>query len=393
MNLSIGIVGLPNVGKSTLFNALLKKQVAYVANYPFATIEPNVGVVEVPDDRLPVLAKIIAGGDPGSESGMTQRPSIVPAAVEFYDIAGLVKGASKCEGLGNKFLSHIREVAAIAHVVRLFEDPGIIHVSNKVDPVSDIQTVETELILADMATLSKQHEPKGKASKEEIFLYEIVQKLEKKMDEGIPARNVQLDDEEKAAVKQLNLLTMKPVIYVFNVSENQLSNMNETKKKIEEIFNQLDRHPELVSGSKRDPDLHRDDDPSYIYLNAKLENDVLALSEEDQKAYLKEYGLEETGLNRLIKTAYSTLGLVSFLTAGEKEVRAWTITKGTLAPQAAATIHTDFEKHFIKADVIPYQDFVDLGGWVNAREQGKVQSTGKDYVMQDGEVVEFKVGV
>ncbi|OGK13106.1 redox-regulated ATPase YchF [Candidatus Roizmanbacteria bacterium RIFCSPLOWO2_01_FULL_38_12] len=404
MNLSIGIAGMPNVGKSTLFNALLKKTVAYAANYPFATIEPNVGVVEVPDDRLPVLANIIAGGDPGSESGMTQRPSIVPAAVEFYDIAGLVKGASKGEGLGNKFLSHIREVAAIAHVVRLFEDPGIIHVSNKVDPVSDIQTVETELILADMATLSKQHEPKGKASKEEIFLYEIVQKMEKKMDEGIMARNVQLDDEEKAAVKQLNLLTMKPVIYVFNVSENQLSNMNETKKKIEEIFNQLDRHPELVSGSKRDPDLHRDDDPSYIYLNAKLENDVLALSEEDQKAYLKEYGLEETGLNRLIKTAYSTLGLISFLTAGEKsssakaserrgEVRAWTITKGTLAPQAAGVIHTDFEKHFIKADIVPFKDFVELDGWVKARELGKVQSVGKDYVMKDDEVVEFKVGV
>src|SRR3990167_8987621 len=288
MNLSIGIVGMPNVGKSTLFNALLKKTVAYAANYPFATIEPNVGVVEVPDARLPVLAKIVN----------TQK--IVPAAVEFYDIAGLVKGASEGEGLGNKFLSHIREVAAIAHVVRLFEDPDIIHVSNKVDPISDIQTVETELILSDMATLSKQHEPKGKASKEDIFLYEVVQ---------------------------------------------------------------------------------------------KLENDVLTLSPEDQKEYLEGYGLKDTGLNNLIQKAYSTLGLISFLTGGEKEVRAWTITKGTLAPQAAGTIHTDFEKHFIKADVIPYQDFVDLGGWVNAREQGKVQSTGKDYVMQDGEVVEFKVGV
>ena len=362
--LQIGIVGMPNVGKSTLFNALLKKTVAYAANYPFATIEPNVGVVEVPDARLPVLAKIV------------NTTKIIPAAVEFYDIAGLVKGASEGEGLGNKFLSHIREVAAIAHVVRLFEDPDIIHVSNKVDPISDIQTVETELILSDMATLSKQHEPKGKASKEDIFLYEVVQKLEKKMDEGIPARNIELDDEEKQTIKQLNLLTMKPVIYVFNVSENQLGNIEETKKKIEEILKQV-----------------QDDEKQYIFLNAKLENDVLTLSPEDQKEYLEGYGLKDTGLNNLIQKAYSTLGLISFLTGGEKEVRAWTITKGTLAPQAAGTIHTDFEKHFIKADVIPYQDFVDLGGWVNAREQGKVQSTGKDYVMQDGEVVEFKVGV
>ena len=381
MNLSIGIVGLPNVGKSTLFNALLKKSVAYVANYPFATIEPNVGVVEVPDSRLPVLAKIVN----------TQK--IVPAVVEFYDIAGLVKGASVGEGLGNKFLSHIREVAAIAHVVRIFEDPGIIHVTNKVDPISDIQTVETELILSDMTTLSKQHEPKGKASKEDLFLYTVVQKLEKKMDEGISARNIALDDEEKAAVKQLNLLTMKPVIYVFNVSEDQLTNIEETKKKINVILYEV-KNP-VKSQRDPSPDVHRDQDDnmSYIYLNAKLENDVLALSEDDQKAYLKEYGLTETGLNRLIKTAYSTLGLISFLTAGEKEVRAWTITKGTLAPQAAGTIHTDFEKHFIKAYIVPFKDFIDLGGWVKARELGKVQSVGKDYVMKDDEVVEFKVGV
>src|SRR3990167_5737154 len=395
MNLSIGIVGMPNVGKSTLFNALLKKTVAYAANYPFATIEPNVGVVEVPDARLPVLAKIVN----------TQK--IVPAVVEFYDIAGLVKGASVGEGLGNKFLSHIREVAAIAHVVRIFEDPGIIHVTNKVDPISDIQTVETELILSDMTTLSKQHEPKGKASKEDLFLYTVVQKLEKKMDEGISARNIALDDEEKAAVKQLNLLTMKPVIYVFNLSEDQLTNIEETKKKIEEILETISTPSASSVGTSLKGGINRSPLKgsiplktagggvfnNHIYLNAKLENDVLALSEDDQKAYLKEYGLTETGLNRLIKTAYSTLGLISFLTAGEKEVRAWTITKGTLAPQAAATIHTDFEKHFIKADVIPYQDFIDLGGWVKARELGKVQSVGKDYVMKDDEVVEFKVGV
>src|SRR3989344_2003752 len=344
MNLSIGIVGLPNVGKRTLFNALLKKSVAYVANYPFATIEPNVGVVEVPDSRLPVLAKIVN----------TQK--IVPAVVEFYDIAGLVKGASVGEGLGNKFLSHIREVAAIAHVVRIFEDPGIIHVTNKVDPISDIQTVETELILSDMTTLSKQHEPKGKASKEDLFLYTVVQKLEKKMEEILETISTPSASSVGTSLKG-------------GINRSPLKGSIPLKTAGGGVFN------------------------NHIYLNAKLENDVLALSEDDQKAYLKEYGLTETGLNRLIKTAYFTLGLISFLTAGEKEVRAWTITKGTLAPQAAGTIHTDFEKHFIKADVIPYQDFVDLGGWVNAREQGKVQSTGKDYVMQDGEVVEFKVGV
>jgi hypothetical protein len=363
MNLSIGIVGLPNVGKSTLFNALLKKTVAYAANYPFATIEPNVGVVEVPDARLAVLAKIV------------NTTKLVPAAVEFYDIAGLVKGASEGEGLGNKFLSHIREVAAIAHVVRLFEDTEIIHVSNKVDPLSDMQIIETELIFADLATLQKQHEPKGKVSKEDEFKWNVIIKLKEKLNAGTPARNAGLDDEEKAAIRELQLITMKPVIFVFNVSENQLANITETKKKIEEILTTV-----------------KDEHKEYIYLNAKLENEVLSLSEDDQKAYLKDYGLEETGLNRLIQTAYSTLGLISFLTAGELEVRAWTITKGDLAPQAAGTIHTDFEKKFIKADIVAYQAFVDAPGWVKAREHGKVQSVGRDYVMKEGEVVEFKIG-
>lgn len=372
---SIGIVGLPNVGKSTLFNALLKKTVAYAANYPFATIEPNVGVVEVPDERLPLIAKIV------------NTPKIVPAAVEFYDIAGLVKGASEGEGLGNKFLSHIREVAAIAHVVRLFEDTDIIHVSNKVDPISDIQIIETELILADMATLQKQHEPKGNVSKEDEFKWNVILKLKEKMNSGIPARNVGLNDEEKAAIKELQLITMKPVIFVFNASENQLANIEETKKKIAVILNEV-KNPAKTSGSFAGAQ----DDMSYIYLNAKLENEVLTLAESEQKEYLQQYGLTETGLNRLIQTAYSTLGLISFLTGGELEARAWTITKGTLAPQAAGTIHTDLEKKFIKADVIPYQAFIDSLGWVKARELGKVQSVGRDYVMKDGEVVEFKIG-
>ncbi len=360
MNLSIGIVGLPNVGKSTLFNALLKKQVAFAANYPFATIEPNVGIVEVPDERLPVLAKIV------------HTTKIVPAAVEFYDIAGLVKGAAEGQGLGNKFLSHIREVSAIVHLVRLFDDSNVIHVANNIIPKDDIQIVETELILADLETVKKQHEPRGNAPKEEVAMWPTIQKMKSHLDSGNPARTLSLTNDEKIQLKRLNLLTMKPVIFVFNVSEKQLEDKDITRDKIE-----------LILG-KNTP---------YIYLNAKLENDVLALSEKEQKEYLHQYSLEETGLNRLIKKAYETLGLISFLTAGEKEVRAWTIEKGTLAPQAAAVIHTDFEKHFIKADIIPYAQFAETGGWIKAREIGKVQTVGRDHVMHDGDVVEFKVGI
>jgi GTP-binding protein YchF len=354
MKLSIGIVGLPNVGKSTLFNALLKKQVANVANYPFCTIEPNVGVIEVPDERLPVLAKIV------------NTTKIVPAVVEFYDIAGLVRGASKGEGLGNKFLSHIREVAAIVHVVRLFEDANVTHVSDKVNPVEDIKTIETELILADLETIEKSKSKNQKSNpqiKDQKELIETLEIVEKNLNSTTSLRNLQLTNEQKEFLRPLNLLTSKPVIYVYNVSEQQLQNPEEVKKK------------------------------NALYLCAKLENEVLAFNEQEQKEFLQQYQLEETGLNRLIKKAYETLGLISFLTAGEKEVRAWTIVKGTLTPQAAGVIHTDFEKHFIKADVIPYQQFVDAGGWIKAREKGLVQTVGKDYVMREGEVVEFKVGV
>lgn len=360
-NLSIGIVGLPNVGKSTLFNALLKKTVAYAANYPFATIEPNVGVVEVPDERLSVLQKV------------ANTKTIIPAIVEFYDIAGLVRGASQGEGLGNKFLSHIREVAAIVHVVRIFESSDIIHVDNKIDPISDIQTIETELIFADLATVSKQREAKGMASKEEKATWEVIQKVKGLLDAGTPVRQMNLSDKEQEAIKHLQLLTAKPVIFAFNVSEEQLMDPAGTEAKIAEITTKFDIK-------------------NYIFLSAKLENDVLALSAEEQTEYLNEYNLQETGLNRLIKKAYEALGLISYLTAGEKEVRAWTITKGMIAPQAAGVIHTDFEKKFIKADICAYDDFVSAGGWVKAREVGKVHSMGKDYVMQDGDVVEFKIG-
>lgn len=369
--LSIGIVGLPNVGKSTLFNALLKKQVALAANYPFATIEPNVGVVDVPDPRLKKLANVV------------HTNVIIPAVVEFYDIAGLVKGASQGEGLGNQFLSHIREVSAILYVSRVFEDGDIIHVHESVDPNRDQEIVQSELILADLQTLEKQNDRKPPVLPPSLSHIKldtptwqgILTKLKTHLNAGFPARTLNLQEDEFIIAKQLNLLTLKPVLHLFNISENQLREFQTDNKAFIEKHN--------LSAFRS----------TAIFLNAKLESDLAGFNEEEAESLLAEYKLEEPGLNTLIKHAYNALGLMSFLTAGEKEVRAWTITQGMRSPQAAAVIHTDFEKHFIKADIVKYQDFIELGGWFGAREKGKVISAGKEYVVQEGDVVEFKVNV
>ena len=353
MNLKIGIVGLANVGKSTLFNALLKKQVAFAANYPFATIEPNVGVVPVPDDRLKVLADIVE-----KEEGT--RPPLVPAIVEFVDIAGLVKGAAQGQGLGNKFLSHIREVHIICHVVRYFEDPSVIHVADTIDPARDQDIVNTELILADYQTIEKQIEPRGGATKEQLAKWEIIKRLKEGLNSGKLASVIITDPEEKVLISDLHLLTMKPQIVVANVSEEQLASFR------------------------------AGDD--ILPVCAKIESDLASLSSEDQKTYLISLGLSSSGLDRLIQKTYAMLGLISFLTCGVIEARAWTLQRGTKAPQAAGVIHTDFEKKFIKADVVPFDEFVTVGGWKTAREEGKVRSEGKEYEMKDGDVVEFKIG-
>lgn len=341
---------MPNAGKSTLFNALLKKQVAFAANYPFATIEPNIGVVPVPDSRLEKLAEI-------TEKEDGTKPPVRPATVEFVDIAGLVKGAAEGQGLGNKFLSHIREVNLICHVIRFFPDPNIVHVSGTIDPARDREVIETELALADLQTLTKQTEPRMNATKEDLSRWAVIQKLKVGLDAGKLARDIVTDPDERLLVRELQLLTMKPMLYVANVSESQLKE---------------------ASG--------------MLPICAETEAQLAGLPEDEQKEYLKSLGLEASGLDRLIKKAYETLGLISFLTTGVIESRAWTIERGTKAPQAAGVIHTDFEKRFIKADVVAFDGFVAVGGWKKAREAGKVRSEGRQYVMRDGEVVEFKVG-
>lgn len=363
MSLSIGIVGLPNVGKSTLFNALLKKQVALAANYPFATIEPNVGVVEVPDERLPVLAKVV------------NTTVIKPAVVEVVDIAGLVRGASHGEGLGNQFLSHIRETSAICHVLRAFTDTTVLR-EGAVNPNDDLQTIRTELQLADLVTLNNQKQPKGRVEKEMLDRWKIIQRFKQKLENGtniISEKNSQsLPEEEAVVAHELCLLTAKKEIFAINVDEEQIRD-----------WLQLTTHYAQQLGV----------DPSQVVvISAKIESELAVLSTEDQLLYLKDLGLELSGLERLAAVAYQILNLQSFLTAGEQEVRAWTISKGTTAQQAAGVIHTDFAKNFIKAKVANYQEFVDLGGWQAVREQGKLRLEGRDYIMQEGDVAEFMVG-
>lgn len=347
MSLKVGIVGLPNVGKSTLFNALLKRQQALVANYPFATIEPNVGVVEVPDERLKVLAEI-------SNSGR-----VVPATVEFVDIAGLVAGAATGAGLGNKFLTHIREVDVILQVMRDFSDSEIVK-EGSVDPETDYQVIKTELILKDMETVTKVREGKDLRVKGMEKKKEVVEKLFAGLNEGMAAREVLKTEEDWEQARDLFLLTAKKEIRVYNVSEDD-------KRLREPMGNNL-------------------------FICAKVEAELSSLDEQDSKAYMAELGIKESGLDLLIKKAYSSLGLISFLTTGEMESRAWTTTKGAKAPQAAAVIHTDFEKKFIKAKVCDYEKFVEAGGWKGAGDKGWVRFEGKEYEMKDGDVVEFMIG-
>ena len=363
--MKLGVVGLPNVGKSTLFNAITQAG-AEIANYPFCTIEPNVGVVAVPDERLDKLAALY------------DSRKITPTYLKFVDIAGLVKGASRGEGLGNKFLSHIREVDAIVHVVRCFVDSNITHVSDSIDPVSDMETINLELILADIETvntrLNKALNMQKTGEKKYKIEAELLQRMLAQLESEKPIRSMDFDEEEQQMVEEMFLLTSKPVIYAANISENDLGQEDNPLVK-------------LVQAKAAE------EGAETLVICAKVEEELSMLTNEEKAMFLESYGITESGLNRLVKKCYKLLHLVSYLTAGEKETRAWTITEGTRAPQAAGKIHSDFEKGFIRAEIVPYQTMLELGGYNQAKEHGKVRSEGKDYIIKDGDVVLFRFNV